>query len=160
MNAKTVLMSLLVACPLSVLASERHIAQCQQGNANCQLVASGRINLLQTRGYAKTKDIFFTINNDVNGVLRLYYSRTKNQNLIRGEFIVNNTDAKRADLRYRVVFKDKVGAVAQSKGNMMLARGKNQKVKFGSVVLMKEDIKNIHTYEIKMSNENPPGRLR
>lgn len=137
MNIKTGLIAiLLMGSSLNALAAE--------------LSDSGSINFMQTKGYAKTKNITFTIDNNINGVLRLYYSPVKNKNIIRGEFIVNNTNAKKTDLRYRIVFKDKIGAIAQSKGNMILNQGKNQKVKFGSIVLTKEDLKNINSYDIKI----------
>jgi hypothetical protein len=115
-----------------------------------KLTSSGNINFMQANSPAKTKNIPFTLNN-VSGTLKLYYNRNNKNDIIRGEFIVNNSASKKSHIHYRIVFKDKVGAVAQSKGDIIVGRTKNQKVKFGSVILTKEDMKNINSYDIKMN---------
>lgn len=134
MNIKTAFV-LLLLLPFSLMAAQH---------------STGGINLMQTNGVGKTKNIFFALNNNVKGVLKLYWSRAYNKDTIKGVFIMNNTGNQKYKMKYRVVFKDRVGAVAQSKGDIFLSPGKYQKKKFGSVVLAREDMRNIDSYDIKI----------
>lgn len=156
MYIKAVLGLILSILSFSLFSFERggskHIASCSHKDAHCKIAATGSINLMQTHSYAKAKNIHFILNDKVKGILRLYYSRTRQGDVIRGEFIIDNVALKKSHIQYRVVFKDKVGVVAQSKGDILLTRGKNQKMKFGSVVLTEEDMRNIDRYDIKIGS--------
>jgi hypothetical protein len=159
MNIKAACVYILAIAPLSSYAAEP-AGTCSHTNGatRCNLSSTGTINLSQTRSFGKTKNIQFTLNNNVKGVLKLHHSKANNKDTIKGVFLVDNTSTEKSYVQYRVVFKDKVGAVAQTKGELHLAKGKNQKMRFGSIVLTPEDMRNISTYDIQMVASNRKSR--
>lgn len=147
MKISTVCLFILAMLPFYAQASE-HAASCT--SKGCTLDASGTINLSQTRSFARAKNIAFKINDNVQGVLKLYHSKANNKDMIKGEFLMNNAVNQKSYLRYKIVFKDPKGAVGQTKGDLHLSHGKNQKMKFGSIVLSAQDMKNINSYQIQV----------
>lgn len=118
-----------------------------------KLSLSGAVNMSQTLNN-RTKNIHFTFNKDIKGVLKLYKIKFKNKELIKGEFWMDNTSLAKSYIKYSVIFKDKVGPIAQSKGEIHIGKGKNQKVKFGSILLAPEDMRSINAYQIQMMSAN------
>lgn len=158
MITRTVFLFIVSFMSLSLFANmKQHVATCG-ANGSCTLKASGTVNLSQTRNPMRAKTIAFRVNDKVAGTLKLYQSRVNNKDLVKGQFLLDNTSNKKSYFRYKVVLKDKVGVVAQSKGEIHLNQGKNQKMRFGSIVMPAEHMENITTYEIQVVETN--GKLR
>jgi hypothetical protein len=130
----------------------KHAAKCVERNddLHCKLNGTGAINLMKATNANNTKNIFLKINHDIEGELRLYHQYAKHKDAIKGEFMLDNFSGTKTQIQYKVVFKDKKGAVAQTKGQIHLAVGERQKIRFSTIVLPLQDIKNISTYEISM----------
>lgn len=78
MNIKSACILIMLAIPVSLQAFEhgenKSDGTCknENGTTRCNLSSTGTINLSQTRNNAKTKNIVFTLNNNVKGVLKLH----------------------------------------------------------------------------------------
>lgn len=161
MKAKTVfLLTLLLMFPLTLLAFEQHAnshaGHCEQTHDIhvCRLFASGPINLLKTTGKRNAKNVFLHVNDHLAGELRLFQNQIKGKHSVKGEFIFDNFLKYKTYIQYRVIFKDKKGAVAQTRGEIHLKHGKRQNVGLSTIVLREHDLKNISSYEIRLVASN------
>jgi hypothetical protein len=160
MCVKSVMISCLFLVSMTAIAFEathnKHIAQCSTQNleANCKILAHGGINLAHTHNIKTAKHIFFKLNPEVKGVLRLYQTKAVDMDAIKGEFLFENTSPEQSYISYKVIFKDKKGAVAQTEGHILLPKGKQQTKRFSTIDLSPQDMENIETYEIKLIAAN------
>lgn len=152
----TLLSSLLHAYEFG---SSKHNGHCSSGT-ECKLVASGVVNLTQTNSPMRAKNIFFNLNENIKGVLRVYYSRANHKDAIKGAFHIDNLAHNTSFILYRVIFRDKQGMVAQTRGDIHLSGGRNQRLPFSTIELTAEDMKNIHSYEIQLISSHHKIRTR
>ncbi len=112
------------------------------------MLTKGSINLTKADSPAKAKNVPLNLNNKVEGEINLYHSEHRGVDAIRGEFVLENKQPKKMFLKYRVVFNDKQGLVAQSKGTIHLGGGKTEKVRIGNIVMNRQGARDISSYEI------------
>ncbi len=135
MIARTVFLILTCFATFSLCAAEN-------------MLTTGAINLTNADSPSKAKNVPLKLNNKVDGKINLYHSEHRGVDAIRGEFVLENKQPKKMFLKYRVVFNDKKGLVAQSKGTIHLSGGKTEKVRIGNIVMSRHGAREISSYEI------------
>lgn len=163
MKLQSVLLAMFSLLPLTLYAENSritvHVAECsQQGpRLQCKLAATDKISFDKTHGKFKAKNVFLRMSPKVSGELRLY-RKDKKQDEVGGEFLLDNFSKEKAYFQYHVIFKDKQGKVAQTKGDIHLLPGKRQKIPFSTIRLREEDIRNINAYQVKMTLSNQENK--
>ncbi len=120
-----------------------------------QLAKSGSIKLkINTEDLESHTIKLATNDNKILGNLRLYHTHIYDdfcyKDVIKGEFVFDNLDAKHANFQYQLIFKDKKGLVAKTVGHISLPQGKNQAIACSNIPLSIQDINSISLYEIKL----------
>lgn len=117
--------------------------------------SSGKINLSHADDMTSARNIPLNMDNKLQGEISLYHSVGKGGvYAIRGEFLVDNLSPQKKYYKYRVVLKDKKGVVAQTRGQIHLHAGKNQKIKLSNMVMRQQDARTISSYEVHIDETN------
>lgn len=141
---------LIMAIPCSAQSDSKHVAHCTSGLAqSCQLKAQGDFLSQQFTGRFRAKNIFLSMTPYMDGALRLY--QRKDGKAIQGEFLFDNHARKPVLIKYQVVFKDRKGSIARTTGHLLLKQGNKRKINFSDIVLSKQELNNISSYEIVLN---------
>ncbi len=119
---------------------------------------TGNIKLKINTDELASKNIGLALNNNkIAGDLCLYHSNVYDdhtyKDVIVSEFLLENASNDHAHIQYELVLKDKIGLVAKSSGKIYVPKGKNQPIRCSHIPLSKKEIKDIRSYEIRLSTK-------
>ncbi len=166
MSARTafIFMLYLAASSLDAMESKKAKSKDNCSTVNdihqCHHSKSGKIELKINLDDLETEKISFVLRNKkITGDLLVFhtniYDDDSYKDVIKSHFMLENLTDHHANIQYQIMFKDKVGVVAKTTGDISLPQGKNQQISCSSIPLHVNDIKNITSYEIKFITSNP-----
>ncbi len=169
MRARTAFIFMLcfAACSLQAAESKKSKSKDNCSTINdvhkCHHSKSGKIDLkINLDDLEKEKISFVLKNKKIAGDLLVFhtniYDDDSYKDVIKSHFLLENLTDHHANIQYHIKFKDKVGVVAKTSGEISLPKGTNQHISCSSIPLHISDIKNITSYEIKFitSGVRPP----
>ncbi len=160
MVARTVCIIILCfSLSLPALAKQNKTQMKSQTSDSHQFAKSGKIKLKINTDELASKNIGLAIkNNKIAGDLCLYHSHVYDdhtfKDVVVSEFLLENISNDDAHIHYELMLKDKIGLVAKSSGRIYVPKGKNQPIRCSNIPLSTKEIKDIRSYEIKLSTKD------